>query len=150
MKLLSTIFILSAFVLMSCNEAKSISKTEVKDTQITNDSKIMNIASVKDLVGNWEWVKTDCCGRINKTTFAKEDKPKRIIAFKKSGIARYYVQGIEGKMDEQKFTIGKLGTQSTISIGEHTPAIFTVSEDMLVLSWGYMDLQTETYKRIEY
>ena len=151
MKLIVIMTIFIGCTAMSCSETRQMSnqngnevisgeKTNGKQTKITDEA----------IIGTWQWVKTDCCGRINNTTYAKENEPKRIIEFSKSGVARYFERGEMDKMSQQKFSFGTLGTQTTIKIGEYQPAIYTISENELVISWGYMDLQTEHYKRVQY
>ena len=155
MKFIIIITVLFSSAAMSCSESKTLSDNkgskQIATEKVTKqESDKRTMGEDKAILGTWQWVKTDCCGRINNTTFAKEEEPKRIIEFKKSGIARYFERGEMNKMAEQKFTFGTLGTQTTIKIGEYQPAIYTIKDDELVISWGYMDLQTEYYKRVKY
>lgn len=103
----------------------------------------------RELVGEWEWVKTSCCGRTARDIFPEPGEDKKVIAFSADGRARYF-SGDEAKtLVDLPFSIGELGTQTTVRIGELQPALFWVEGDDLSLSWGYMDLQTEFYRRVK-
>ena len=104
-----------------------------------------------ELVGQWKWVQTICCGRTSQDIFPKEGEADKIISFDADGKAVYFTGDREKSMAGQAYSIGALGEQATVRIGEHPPAIFWVSDDgnELSLSWGYMDLQIEYYHRVK-
>lgn len=104
--------------------------------------------AIQALEGSWQWIKTECCGRMMSEIFPKEDEDARIISFDLKGNARYFTDETKEKVSEVPYELDKLGpTQPTIRMGELQPAIFTVKNDTLILSWGYMDLQIEYYVR---
>lgn len=99
------------------------------------------------LIGEWVWTKTACCGRTMQETYPEAGEA-RTIAFYEDGKARFFTDGTKEKTSTVPYSLSKLGPkQPTVRIGELQPAIFAVSNDTLVLSWGYMDLQTEYYTR---
>ena len=88
------------------------------------------------LEGSWQWVKTECCGRMNREFFPKEGEDARIISFDLKGKARYFTDETKEKVSEVSYVLDKLGpTQPTIRMGELQPAMFTVENDTLILSW---------------
>ena len=105
--------------------------------------------SGREIIGTWRWVKTSCCGRMTSDTYPNEEDDPKLISFDMEGNAKYF-GGDEGNiLMDFKYTIGSLGDQVTIRIGERQPAIFYVKDDQLTLSWGYMDLQIEYYEKVE-
>ena len=103
-----------------------------------------------DLVGQWVWVKTNCCGRMMGETIPGEEEVARIISFDGKGTASYFTDNSKEKVYDMPYKVGILGPlQPTVRIGELQPAIFVVKDDTLVLSWGYMDLHIEYYERIK-
>ncbi len=145
--------LLSSLTFSNCESSKKATASEntITTQEEVNSNGTSNLKKVSkdDIVGSWEWVKTDCCGRTSKTTYADPKNEKRVISFKSDGTAMYYTNDPEGKIAQQKYSLSTMGTQATIQIGDLRPAIFYVNEDMLTLSWGYMDLQIEYYKRVE-
>lgn len=170
MKQLSYLFILLAVIMLSCkSSADSVngsdgSSNDDTDTEIRQDD-LLNGNSEgteatqsdgkhykmegDDLVGQWVWVKTSCCGRLTSDTFPEEGAAPRIISFDKEGMAEYYSGDKGQKLMRQPYTIGELGTQTTVKIGDLQPAIIMVHEQELSLSWGYIDLQIEYYQRVK-
>lgn len=136
-----------------CNGTKATANQDGERTGTTVSQqegvKSSAINNMKNLYGKWELVKVDCCGRTTKTKVMGENDPKRIIQFNKDGTVRYMKRGDQAKMENYKAVFGKLGSQSTLTIGEYHPAIIAVNGDEMTLSWGYMDLQIETYKRLK-
>lgn len=172
MKQLPLILFVTALSLMSCKSTqdsvdngketigieKNMETDNYADNTAGTDSEGKTAAnntsnekqSIRDLVGQWEWVKTDCCGRMTGEILPKEDEPKRIISFSNDGKANYFINDTKDATNEYTFKIGSLGPkQPTVKIGEHQPAMFMVEDETLILSWGYMDLQVEYYKRIK-
>ena len=86
---------------------------------------------------------------MTKDTFPEEGAEKRIISFDEDGNAKYFSGDGGQLLVDQKYTLGTLGSQSTVRIGTLQPAIFLVNENELSLSWGYMDLQIEYYRRVK-
>jgi len=157
MRQLPYLFIMIAFILMSCkssneslNGTDAINNIETTAEAESSDQETKRQAMTgRELVGQWEWVKTSCCGRMTRDIFPEEGAEKKIISFSKDGMSEYYIGDNGTKLTEQGFSIGKMGTQSTVRIGELQPALFYVKDDELSLSWGYIDLQIEYYKRIK-
>lgn len=151
MKFLTLLIFLSGVTFSNCESSKkvaAIQDTKTSQETMSTDATTNAKRASQDIMGSWEWVKTDCCGRTSKTTLADPNDEKRVISFDKDGTAMFYTSDPEGRMAKQKFTLGTMGTQPTIKIGELRPAIFTIKDDMLVLNWGYMDLQIEYYKKV--
>lgn len=130
---------------------------EVVEINGGGESEMVNVRTGKkamtDIVGEWEWVKTVCCGRMRGETYPKQGKPVKTISFTAEGRAVYYTSGEKDEVSEVPYTFGSLGEQVTIKIGELTPALIVIADvkgvETLVLDWGYIDLQTEYYKRVK-
>lgn len=152
MKIIPIYFIMAAFSLLSCKSGEQTADGGETDrsAEETGVQKVTSLKqSMKEIAGSWEWIKTDCCGRMNKTTYAQPGDPQRIISFDEKGNAMYFSGETREKTTAQSYTLGTLGDQPTITIGELTPALFVVQNDTLVISWGYIDLQTEYYERVK-
>lgn len=99
----------------------------------------------KSLIGKWELVKTDCCGRTSKTIPAKPGEKE--MHFKRDGslIIKHegktynsYFNLLRNKEFDERIVLLQIGRETT-------PAMFNFDNDTLVISWGFMDLQTEYY-----
>jgi hypothetical protein len=151
MKILFLSLLMSGFVFSNCETSKkTLKNNETETVKVTSDTmdneKSKSISD--ELTGSWEWIKTDCCGRTTKTTYASPEAEKRVITFYEDGTVLFYSVDPEGKMEKQKYTKGMMGEQETIKIGTLQPAIMEIENDTLVLNWGYFDLQIEYYKRL--
>lgn len=142
---------MSGFVFSNCETSKNTTKHNINETKplpMDNGENDKSTQNSDALIGSWEWIKTDCCGRTSKTTYASPDAEKRIITFYEDGTALFYAADPEGKMEQQKYSKGMMGEQETIKIGNLQPAIMGIENDTLVLNWGYFDLQIEYYKKL--
>jgi hypothetical protein len=163
---------LAAVVLMACQATRNAGESHADDldnvesigiektendigqladnhhSQDDSDHTEKRVQDIQDLAGNWIWVKTACCGRMMGETFPAEGEPDRVISFDQEGNARYFTDETREKVSTVPYKVGSLGpNQPTVRIGELQPAIFEIENDTLILSWGYMDLQVEYYKR---
>lgn len=99
----------------------------------------------KSLAGKWDLVRTDCCGRTTKTSIAKPGD--KSMHFRRDGSLTI---DVDGKTYNTYYnflrTDGSMEKFTTLQMGrENYPAIFNIEKDTLIISWGYMDLQTEYY-----
>jgi hypothetical protein len=151
MKISILYLFLTGFVFSNCEGSKKVTdNTDAQPKEVTmnadENEKLEKLT--EGLIGSWEWIRTDCCGRTSKTTYASPEAEKRIIAFYEDGTALFYTIDPDGAMTKQKYTKGMMGNQATVKIGPLQPAIMEISDDTLMLNWGYFDLQIEYYKRV--
>ena len=162
-----TLSLITALFLFGCSGSEGTTNTNgTEDKSVTtstadlasennNENRVSGVKTIvksdgKDLIGEWVWVKTSCCGRMTKDTSPSEEDPQKIISFDEKGAASYYSKGSVEKMDNFTYSTGMMGTQTTVKIGDLQPAIYSITyDDKLVLNWGYMDLQIEYYERVE-
>lgn len=127
--------------------AQPVSDTSGTARQAQQDRSNKQMLSA--LYGEWQWIRTACCGRVQQDSYPAASDPPRIISFFEEGSARYFSGREKTSTSLLPFRVGSLGPiQPTITIGEMRPAIFRVHNDTLTLDWGYIDLHTEYYTRV--
>jgi len=102
---------------------------------------------MKEIIGSWELQKTDCCGRLNKTTQAQPGE--KSITFYPDGKMDLISSGEKTASTFNLYTDTNFDQEAPLlNMGkEGRPAMYKVKGDTLTISWGYMDLQTEYYLR---
>ena len=102
---------------------------------------------MKALAGTWELLKTDCCGRLNKTTIAEPGE--KVITFFADGKMEMTSDGEKVQSSWRMYRDTNFDKEATLlDLGkQNRPAMYNIQGDTLIISWGYMDLQTEYYLR---
>lgn len=144
MKHLSLIIILTV-CFFSCKSKKE-SQQVLLETKENQQIKSVN----EKLLGSWNWVKTNCCGRISKITTPKitnttvkydfmSNNVLTVTTNQKSEIISY---NIANSFNAEKDTMILIGNKKT-------PAYLRFFNDTLVIDYGYIDLQTEWYVKVQ-
>lgn len=105
----------------------------------------------KTVVGNWVWVKTECCGTQKGITTPETfgDQIELTInpdmSFKET--ANKYRVPRSGKIKLEEKTVLNSSNIKTIQFNDERPAQYTFSAkgDTLILNWEYLGLQKEFY-----
>lgn len=116
---------------MSCDTGKRLNNSE-------------DIYEESLLNGTWVIEKEVCCGRSQIVTFGGTKEMTFRVKTKS------YTVREQGRVKEQgTYRIDKKSQFGpVIYLGENTfPAMYQVENGQLLLNWGYMDLQEETYRR---
>ncbi len=144
MKKLLFISVCVTMILIACNRKSNNVETSEKTSIKGHVNNPLN--------GKWELFKTVCCGRMSKERYVNEKDPKEYVKF-----------DLE-KMEMKKFEMGYLkekqsltfeginndpSVQQFIKIGERAPAMYYITNDTLMLSWGYMDLESKYYVKVK-
>ncbi len=152
MKISLLYLLLSGFIFSNCEGSKKTTDNSgdpnPKEEKMNAEENEKLEKLTEGLIGSWEWIRTDCCGRTSRTTYPSPEANKRIITFYEDGTVLFYTIDPDGDMIKQKFTEGMMGNQTTVKIGPLQPAITEITDDTLMLNWGYFDLQIEYYKKV--
>lgn len=107
----------------------------------------------ESLYGTWKWEKTACCGRGMKIT-TDDENTDRTLVFNEGGKYAETKNGVVSK--EGTFVVRKGINDYQLSTGDSADVVLfdeniagyvTNQNDTLVISFGYMDLQTDYYTR---
>ncbi|MBX7224847.1 MAG: hypothetical protein K1X55_02330 [Chitinophagales bacterium] len=131
---------LSSFSCKTTREAKKAEKMSKERLKANDES--------QNYVGTWNWYRTDCCGRMKGTQLAKDVEDTKTYKIYNDGTYDLIVNG-------KTTTTGKyaLGTgtpykgRESIQFDNQQGALMTISNDTMILSWEYMDLQVEFYTK---
>lgn len=99
--------------------------------------------------GDWTLIRYVCCGRTTSTKkFNAADNMISLHLGEDMKFSSFDKLNSAGK-NAGNFTYNEKGELGkTLQLGNDNPAMmYMLSNDTLVLSWGYMDLQTEVYLR---
>lgn len=132
-----------------CNARRSEKKAKETNEMVTNTPVVKDSAVVKPTpVGDWTLIKTVCCGRTSKATnYNIADNVKTLHLGEDN---KYLIQGkTNTSKNAGSYTyLAESEMGKTMQFGADAPAMLSMySNDTLVLSWGYMDLQTEVFVR---
>jgi hypothetical protein len=96
------------------------------------------------LVGTWQIEKEVCCGRNAVVTYGGT-KELTIKAKDNAYILRE--NGVVLEKGTYKVDL-KSEFGPVVTFDQQFPAMYQIDGNTLILNWGYMDLQEETYKRV--
>lgn len=98
------------------------------------------------VVGNWRWIKTNCCGRGAKITTPDALRSMSLAI----NIGGTYDKTDGGSKTNGNYTLGNFSEEdnrTTITFDDERPALLQGGGDTLILNYQYMDLQIEWYVR---
>lgn len=103
-------------------------------------------------IGEWRWVKTNCCFRSPVNSTPKSCScTKRLILNIDSTFERYEDDALTGKGTYQirkgisDYASSNGEIEPVIVFSEDAPSYYYFQKDTLVISKGYIDLQTDYY-----
>ena len=140
-------------LLLSCNSSKKNQVAEVEPTspkvepQIQEDTPQQEGNMEEQILGDWEWFKTNCCYRTPKTTYADTTESKTILNFTENNQLEYYQGEKLTKTTGYKIVYGLMDDKRPTLKIDHRTALLYIRNDTLIIDYGYMDLQTEFYLR---
>jgi hypothetical protein len=97
------------------------------------------------ITGTWQWSYTSCCNRrpvITKDSSAR----KTLLKFSNGAVQYYHDKELQSK-DTYKISENNKGVPQIKFAEKNYPAYLSFKGDTMVISYGYMDLQTEYYIR---
>lgn len=136
------IFLSIAIILSILNSCKSTQKQHTVNNNTAN--KQTNLQ--KQLQGNWQWIKTNCCGRLNTITTPESTEQNISYTFEKTGVL---IKNVNGNSETTTYSIGNsfnAEKDTMLQLGNMPrPAYIHFKVDTLIIDYGYIDLQTEWY-----
>jgi hypothetical protein len=152
--LLRIIFVAAIFQLLYANCKTSKSNLQNGQTQpdVSDGPKYTSADTFyllkQKLAGNWIWLKTDCCGRIKKTSTPKTTNTTIEKQFNTDGTVVVRTNGkSEGTLAYRLLFSYMNDNDTMISIDDGRAGLLRFFGDTLVIDFGYVDLQTEWYVR---
>jgi hypothetical protein len=140
-----TLSILALIIFACCGHTR---KTKMDDTPNTEQD-----STYDGLNGKWELFKTVCCGRMSKEILVGENDRKEYLKFySDKKIVKTFDMGF--LLDNSPYEFTNLidqpdSPQQFIKIGDKNPAMYVIEDDILILSWEYMDLERKYYKKVK-
>ncbi len=98
------------------------------------------------VVGDWKWIKTNCCGRGAKITTPDAQRSMSLTI----NVGGTFDKTDGGSKTNGNFTLGNFSEEDnrpTITFSDERPALLQGGGDTLILNYQYMDLQIEWYVR---
>ncbi len=102
------------------------------------------------LVGEWKWVKRSCCFKQPKITTPETCNCTKTLFI--GADSTYSLLMPNGEYQNYTYTLRKgldvmndKDQTPLIVIGSEAPAIYTFNQDTLIISRGYIDLETDYY-----
>ena len=143
-------FLLS--ILLSCNgnrqNSTQVSAGSVDTNNTVVDTTAQNQTLEQQIIGQWQWWKTNCCYRTPEITFADTTKPPLILKFEATGNLEYWSGDSLTNASFYEIKYGLMNDKRPVlKIGDRQPGLLLVKGDTLIIDYGYMDLQTEYYLR---
>ena len=96
------------------------------------------------LVGVWKIEKEVCCGRNAVVTYGGT---KELTIKAKDNVYILRENGVVLEKGTYKVDL-KSEFGPVVTFDQQFPAMYQIDGNTLILNWGYMDLQEETYKRV--
>ena len=132
----------------SCKAKREQKKAEKEVTAAAQTDSIQNNVATTH-VGDWSLITYVCCGRTTKTQHFDAKDEKKFLHLGADG--SYYIANkmeATGKQAGNYTVSDKNEFGPSINLGTNYAAMLSMKgNDTLILSWGYMDLQTEIYLR---
>ena len=105
------------------------------------------VEALTDITGPWLWVKTVCCGRMQRTSVDTSDVPTIVQIGSDGSYSQTHGNELQ-RNTTYKYSFDKSLGANVIKLDDRNmPAIVHFNGDTLLMDYGYMDLQTEYYIR---
>lgn len=148
---LSTYLYILPFLLacIACNTPKNGETTpdKTETTQTVDADPIPKPEGLTDITGPWLWVKTVCCGRMQRTSYDTTGMPT-IVQIGTDGSYTQTNGDVLQRNTTYTYSYDKsLGNNVIKFEDRNMPAILSFRADTMIMNYGYMDLQTEYYIR---
>ncbi len=140
-----------AFVFLIACPAILISCKSNRQGKVTSENaavKKMN-TETNSIVGQWQWAKTSCCGRVPKITTPNTENLNVLLNLKADNTFEKFENTLlkeKGSYELNNAMEGDTRTMIKLSVIPRNGYIFRQG-DTLVIDYGYIDLQTEYYFR---
>jgi len=147
-KLLLLLFPLLVISSCCCKNGKSCGKKNNEASSKNSTSYTTPEAIAAALPGEWIWIKSFCCGRTSTWHTPETDGSTASLLFTKEK-AEHFKNGKSQSSSTYNLAYFEEGAKDKIAYNESEgrKAMIRLSNDTLVVDYGYMDLQTEYYVR---
>lgn len=136
--------VLGLIVFFACKTPKDNSTGN--DQENTGNTQEENLET--KILGSWEWLMTKCCYRTPRTYTSDTLAYKRILRFRKNGVLEYFNGDTLKKTASYEVGYGLMDDdRPVLNIDDTRPALLHIQNDTLIIDYGYIDLQTEFYRR---
>lgn len=126
----------------ACSTTKTTEDLNKQVTKVnTEDDKL------PEITGPWLWVKTNCCGRMQTTSYDTAALPTILQIGEKGKFTKTKGDDLLQSTTYTYFYDESLGSNVLKLADRNMPGIIHFREDTLLIDYGYMDLQTEYYIR---
>lgn len=115
------------------------------ETKKLDSKALANYNFSVQLLGTWNWYRTDCCARMPNTTYAKDVEDSKKLVFSENKRMMYYKNNTVTENLEYEVGNAFNDDRITLRTGEFKTAIAHIKGDTLVLDYGYMDLAIDYY-----
>ena len=124
-------------------EEQKPEETDSLSEDLKSDSPVENL-----ILGEWYWQKTVCCGRTPSTETPETLKMAKGMNFQSGGMVQFS-WGEQNSTQTFKISYGFTPNDDRpfIVIGGGQPGLLVIKGDLLIIDYGYMDLQREFYVR---
>lgn len=119
-----------------------------KQSKTTTESLTNNPNTTQtNFIGNWQWVKTSCCGRTPVITTPQTENTTITLNLKKDNTFERTVNGNTARGGTYEIKKAMEGENSnTIKLSTiPRDGYISIINDTLIINYGYIDLQTEFY-----
>lgn len=152
-KNITLLALLFSLLFLNCNhpcKTRRMHRKEAKNTVSTVPVVTTDTTAITPTpIGDWVLIRYICCGRTTSTkNFNAADNMISLHLGEDMKFSSFDKLNSSGK-NSGTYTYNEKGELGkTLQLGNDNPAmLYMKSNDTLVLSWGYMDLQTEVYLR---
>lgn len=146
MKLRYISLLLVLLFIFGCKSSKESQSSE--NGASAEQSQKQNLQN--EILGSWEWMKTVCCFRTPKTVTPDSLGYKKVLKFREDQTVDYFQDGKQTRTDSFKVSYGLMDDdRPVLKIGNGKTALLYIRNDTMIVDYGYMDLQTEYYKRVK-
>lgn len=141
MKIAFVFLIACCAILISCKSNKQ-GKVTTENAAVKN----MN-TKTNSIVGEWQWAKTSCCGRVPKITTSKSENRNILLNLKADNSFEKFENSLlkeKGSYELNNAIEGDTRTMIKLSTIPRNGYLFQQG-DTLAIDYSYIDLQTEYY-----
>lgn len=134
---------------IACNTPKNGEGTNNAEQveQPTTTSPEPEVEGLIDITGPWLWVKTNCCGRMQRTSYDTTGMPTIVQIGTDGSYTQTNGDELQRKTTYKYSFDESLGNNVIKFEDRNMPAIIHFKADTMMMDYGYMDLQTEYYIR---
>jgi hypothetical protein len=144
----NVLFLILISLVISCKTK------QVSNTPNTNETEIVvtppdPFEQVKQrMVGQWDWLKTNCCGRLQNITTPVSTQMTLSRNYRDNYTVELFINDSLQSEVDFKLNFGFRGENDTmLKIGEGHSGYLRFNGDTMVIDHSYMDLQTDWYVR---